>query len=80
LTKIKNFVIIIVENEKRIKKMNELIIFLIILCIMGLVSIVTIIDEYRDTLYFKRRCARERFLANHPNYAEDAEGNLYKIK
>lgn len=60
--------------------MNELIIFLIILSVMGLISIVTIIDEYRDILYFKRRYTRERFLAKHPNYAEDTEGNLYKIK
>lgn len=60
--------------------MNVAIIGMILLLALGILAIpCSILDKYHK-VQCERRCNRIMWLAKHPNYREDENGNLYKIK
>lgn len=58
--------------------MNGLIIFGIFLGLYVVLAGVARLIDYKDEVDRKRIRNRMVFLANHPNYIEDDEGNLVK--
>ena len=60
--------------------MVDFIIGFIFLVLLSIVAIPCMISDYITRIKAERRNNRRKFLITHPNYAEDACGNLYKIK
>ena len=60
--------------------MVDFIIGFIFLVLLGIVAIPCVISDYIAKIKAERRYNRKRFLMNHPNYAEDVNGKLHKIK
>ena len=63
LTKNKNFVIIIIENEREIELMNELILLIYACVIFGTWSIVVIIYDYLENVKKGRKALDEKCAA-----------------
>ena len=76
MTKIKKFVIIIIENEREGKRMSPVTVLAII---MGVIGVIMIITDIAETTAESRFFHRQDWLKRHPQYKEDRDGNLHRI-